>query len=89
MSLVVVHLYYYGYFVTVNTSTANNIFYLLSTMTKTQLHEEYSKTMKEAQDASGRREMMDLFKLLNLRYLMKKLTIQLYKNLEEQSEKRK
>ena len=65
MSLAVVHSYYYGCFVTVNTSTANNIFYLLSTMTKTQLHEEYSKTMKEAQDASGRREMMDLFKKAN------------------------
>ena len=65
MSLAVVHLYYYGYFVTVNTSTANNIFYLLSTMKKTQLHEEYSKTMKEAQHASGRRETMDLFKKAN------------------------
>ena len=65
MSLAVVHLYYYGYFVTVNTSTANNIFYLLSTMTKTQLHEEYSKTMTEAQHASGRRETMDLFKKAN------------------------
>ena len=65
MSLAVVHLYYYGYFVTVNTSTANNIFYLLSTMTKTQLHEEYSKTMKEAVDASGRRETMDLVKKAN------------------------
>ena len=65
MSLAVVHLYYYGYFVAVNTSTANNIFYLLSTMTKTQLHEEYSKTMKEAQHASGRRETIDLFKKAN------------------------
>ncbi len=34
-------------------------------MTKTQLHEEYSKTMKEAQHASGRRETMDLFKKAN------------------------
>ena len=65
MSLVIVHLYYYGYFVTVNTSTENNIFYLLTTMTKTQLHEEYSKTMKEAQHAYGRRETMDLFKKAN------------------------
>ena len=65
MSLAVVHLYYYGYFVTVNTSTENNIFYLLTTMTKTQLHEEYSKTMKDAQDASGRRDTMDLFKKAN------------------------
>ena len=40
-------------------------------MTKTQLHEEYSKTMKEAQDASGRREMMDLFKKAN--YIKKRL----------------
>ena len=62
MSLAVVHSYYYGYFVTVNTSTANNIFYLLTTMTKTQLHEEYSKTMQEAEEASGRRETMDLYK---------------------------
>ncbi len=65
MSLAIVHLYYYGYFVTVNTSTENNIFYLLSTMTKTQLHEEYSKTMQEAEEASGRRETMDLFKKAN------------------------
>ena len=34
-------------------------------MTKKQLHEEYSKTMKEAQHASGRRETMDLFKKAN------------------------
>ena len=34
-------------------------------MTKTQLHEEYSKTMQEAEDASGRRETMDLFKKAN------------------------
>ena len=65
MSLAVVHLYYYGYFVTVNTSTENNIFYLLTTMTKNQLHEEYSKTMQEAEKASGRRETMDLFKKAN------------------------
>ncbi len=65
MSLAVVHSYYYGYFVTVNTSTENNIFYLLLTMTKTQLHEEYSKAMQEAQHASGRRETMDLFKKAN------------------------
>ena len=65
MSLAVVHLYYYCYFVTVNTSTANKIFYLLSTMTKTQLHEKYSKTMQEAEEASGRRETMDLFKKAN------------------------
>ena len=65
MSLAVVHLYYYGYFVTVNTSTASNIFYLLMTMTKTQLHEEDSKTMKEAEEACGRRETMDLFKKAN------------------------
>ena len=65
MSLAVVHLYYYGYFVTVNTSSGNNIFYRLATMTKNQLHEEYSKTMKEAQHASGRRETMDLYKKAN------------------------
>ena len=34
-------------------------------MAKTQLHEEYSKTMQEAEDASGRRETMDLFKKAN------------------------
>ena len=34
-------------------------------MTKNQLHEEYSKTMQEAEDASGRRETMDLFKKAN------------------------
>ena len=34
-------------------------------MTKNQLHEEYSKTMQEAEKASGRRETMDLFKKAN------------------------
>ena len=65
MSHEVVHLYYYCYFVTVNTSTENDIFYLLTTMTKTQLHEEYSKVMQEAEEASGRRETMDLYKKAN------------------------
>tara|TARA_B100000131_G_scaffold310878_1_gene343033 strand:+ start:755 stop:910 length:156 start_codon:yes stop_codon:yes gene_type:complete len=35
-------------------------------MTKTQLHKEYSKTMQEAEHASGRRETMNLYKKARL-----------------------
>ncbi len=31
-------------------------------MTKTQLHKEYSKTMHEAAEASGRKETIELYK---------------------------
>ena len=40
-------------------------------MTKTQLHKEYSKTMHEAAEASGRRETIDLYK--KARSIKKKL----------------
>ena len=35
-------------------------------MTKTQLHKEYSKTMQEAEHASGRRETLNLYKKARL-----------------------
>ena len=35
-------------------------------MAKTQLHKEYSKTMQEAEHASGRRETMNLYKKARL-----------------------
>ncbi len=40
-------------------------------MTKTQLHDEYSRTMYEAAEASGRRETIELYK--KARSIKKKL----------------